>query len=424
MRITRKKRAGYFFSLPAFLFMIALMGFPILYNWIISFQSMTIRSFNAGTVKFNGLENYMEVLGDSNFWNAFGNTFLYTIVCIVFQFVIGFLLALLFNQKFKAARPMRGLLVISYILPMTVVALMFKYIFSDSGIVNYILTSLNLIKRFQRSSAYQSAVDVRLSKQLRSRLCIYGSAVLNTDLRRCLFIIDLRDAVTDSLTYFLSLLGGSGFSGSNSPDRLVSDHCFLCLLCGHILKSDLYLLADEIHRHALLSLLKRFSAAHNRCDAVLERFQHLFVYALGCLSKVLSPLGVSEHHIFYACVGQHRRRNLTCIGSFLLEIHVFSAYLNVASLCSLNNRKNVDGRNAEHYVHFLVVYQRFQCVYQFHSLAGSHIHLPVSSNNFLSCHDSLPLYLSFAAATPGSSFPSRNSRDAPPPVEICVILSP
>lgn len=146
MRITRKKRAGYFFSLPAFLFMIAIMGFPILYNWIISFQSMTIRSFNAGTVKFNGLENYMEVLGDSNFWNAFGNTFLYTIVCIVFQFVIGFLLALLFNQKFKAARPMRGLLVISYILPMTVVALMFKYIFSDSGIVNYILTSLNLIE--------------------------------------------------------------------------------------------------------------------------------------------------------------------------------------------------------------------------------------------------------------------------------------
>ena len=27
-------------------------------------------------------------------------------------------------------------------------------------------------------------------------------------------------------------------------------------------------------------------------------------------------------------------------------------------------------------------------------------------------------YLSFAAATPGSSFPSRNSREAPPPVEI------
>src|SRR5690554_849500 len=30
--------------------------------------------------------------------------------------------------------------------------------------------------------------------------------------------------------------------------------------------------------------------------------------------------------------------------------------------------------------------------------------------------------LSVSAATPGSSLPSRNSREAPPPVEICVIL--
>ena len=33
-------------------------------------------------------------------------------------------------------------------------------------------------------------------------------------------------------------------------------------------------------------------------------------------------------------------------------------------------------------------------------------------------------YLSLAAATPGSSLPSRNSREAPPPVEMWLILSP
>jgi hypothetical protein len=32
-------------------------------------------------------------------------------------------------------------------------------------------------------------------------------------------------------------------------------------------------------------------------------------------------------------------------------------------------------------------------------------------------------YLSLAATTPGRSFPSKNSREAPPPVEMCVILS-
>ena len=32
-------------------------------------------------------------------------------------------------------------------------------------------------------------------------------------------------------------------------------------------------------------------------------------------------------------------------------------------------------------------------------------------------------YFSFSTAMPGSSLPSRNSREAPPPVEMCVILS-
>ena len=36
---------------------------------------------------------------------------------------------------------------------------------------------------------------------------------------------------------------------------------------------------------------------------------------------------------------------------------------------------------------------------------------------------SLNTYLSSAAATPGRVLPSRNSRDAPPPVEIWLILS-
>lgn len=147
MRKKHKDYTGYFFSMPAFIFMIALIGFPIVYNWVISFQNMTIRTFNAGTVKFSGLENYIEILGDSDFWSAFGNTFIYTVICIIFQFVIGFLLALLFHQKFRIAKPMRGVLVIGYILPMTVVALMFKYMFSDSGIVNYILVSINMIEK-------------------------------------------------------------------------------------------------------------------------------------------------------------------------------------------------------------------------------------------------------------------------------------
>src|SRR5207248_10389001 len=47
------------------------------------------------------------------------------------------------------------------------------------------------------------------------------------------------------------------------------------------------------------------------------------------------------------------------------------------------------------------------------------IHLPVGSNQFFAGHQAA----SVSASTPGNFLPSKNSREAPPPVEICVILS-
>lgn len=142
----REKRMGYLFSIPAFLFMVAVIGFPVIYNWYISFTNMTSRTFNSGTISFSGIKNYITVLTDPDFHTAFMNTLVYTVFCLVFQFSIGFALALLFNQKFRLAKPLRGFLVISWIMPMTVVALMFKYMFSDSGIINYLLQQLHIIK--------------------------------------------------------------------------------------------------------------------------------------------------------------------------------------------------------------------------------------------------------------------------------------
>lgn len=144
---TKERITGYLFSVPAFLFMVAVIGFPVVYNWVISFLNMTSRTFNAGTVKFIGLENYTAILTDPDFRSAFVNTLVYTIACLIIQFCIGFLLALLFNQKFRIAQPLRGFLVISWIMPMTVVALMAKYMFADNGIINYVLMSLHLIRQ-------------------------------------------------------------------------------------------------------------------------------------------------------------------------------------------------------------------------------------------------------------------------------------
>src|SRR5699024_11237992 len=105
-------------------------------------------------------------------------------------------------------------------------------------------------------------------------------------------------------------------------ERLVSDHYSLSLVSRYVLDTNLYLLADEIHCHALLSLLQSLTAAHDRCDAVLKRFEDFLIYILICLAEVISSLGVSENNIFHACIYEHSRGDPACIGAALPKIHI------------------------------------------------------------------------------------------------------
>ncbi|MCR5221591.1 MAG: sugar ABC transporter permease [Lachnospiraceae bacterium] len=142
----RYDNAGLFFILPAFLYMMFFVGYPIISNIILSFQNVSVRNLVNGQKKFIGFANYSEIFQDTVFRKAMGNTLLFTIACLLFQFLIGFLLALLFNKNFTFAKTIRGLTMIPWMMPMTVTALMFKFMFStDVGIINYILKSSHLI---------------------------------------------------------------------------------------------------------------------------------------------------------------------------------------------------------------------------------------------------------------------------------------
>jgi multiple sugar transport system permease protein len=137
---------GYLFVLPAALYMLLLVGYPIVSNFILSFQDVTVTTLNKAEKPFVGLRNYRMLFADGVLQTALLNTFVFTVSCIVFQFIIGFALALYFNRDFSFAKPIRGLLMIPWMIPMTVTALMFKFMFSSNvGIVNQALQGWGLI---------------------------------------------------------------------------------------------------------------------------------------------------------------------------------------------------------------------------------------------------------------------------------------
>lgn len=147
-RRKRRTAAGFLFVLPALVYMLALVGYPIVYNIILSFQDVSIYNIGPEASRpFIGLANYVTVLKDSTMAPAVRNTFFYTLVCLVVQFTLGLAFALLFNKKFALAKPLRGFLVVSWMMPVTVTALLFKYMLSpDVGIINIVLQGLGLIK--------------------------------------------------------------------------------------------------------------------------------------------------------------------------------------------------------------------------------------------------------------------------------------
>ena len=147
MKIATKKRIeGYFFILPGFLYIIVILGYPLVYNVVLALRNVNVKTFASHTDVFVGLQNFKDLLADPTFQKIFGNTLVFTFGCLLFQFTIGFIFALFFSQKFTLSGPIRGLILVAYMMPMSVTALLGKNMFDvSSGVINDILMKLHLV---------------------------------------------------------------------------------------------------------------------------------------------------------------------------------------------------------------------------------------------------------------------------------------
>ncbi len=151
MRLTmvgKKKLEGYAFVLPGFLYIAFVLGYPLVYNFILSFKDVSVKNFKSGTSVFVGFDNYIHLFQDATFLLVFKNTFVFTIACLIVQFSIGFIFALFFSKKFTLAGPIRGLILVAYMMPMSVTGLLGKNMFGVSeGVINNLLLRTGIIDK-------------------------------------------------------------------------------------------------------------------------------------------------------------------------------------------------------------------------------------------------------------------------------------
>ena len=140
MKINTRKilleASPYLFILPFVIFCLVLLLYPVVYSLALSFREATVETFVSGEMPFNGLTQYQAALADPIFWRALINTILFAFFSILFQFTIGFLLALLFQANFPLKNFCLAALLIPWVSPVLTAANIFKGLFNEVGPIN------------------------------------------------------------------------------------------------------------------------------------------------------------------------------------------------------------------------------------------------------------------------------------------------
>lgn len=131
------------FIAPLLVFFAVFYGYPLFRNLEMSVRDYTIRALIHGGAEFVGFQNYLDILRNPTFLLAAGNTALFVIVSLVFQYTIGLALAVFFHKNFPLSNTLRAMFLVPWLLPLIVSASTWAWMMnSDSGIFNFLLNSL------------------------------------------------------------------------------------------------------------------------------------------------------------------------------------------------------------------------------------------------------------------------------------------
>jgi multiple sugar transport system permease protein len=133
---------GYLLVGPLVLWLVITIMLPLLYAVYVGFTDAGIIGTEAD---FIGLENYVMVLGDAEFRSAFGRSLIWAVGGAVVQTVLAFATALALNQAFRGRRFARTWIILSWIIPTIVIAILWRWMLNASyGIVNFFVTTVGI----------------------------------------------------------------------------------------------------------------------------------------------------------------------------------------------------------------------------------------------------------------------------------------
>ena len=139
----KKKMEPWLFLLPVLVILLLLFGYPLINSIIMAFQNYKLTAPN--DIQFNGLENFAKLFGDPDSMMILKNSFIYVIVSVLGQFLLGMMLALALKKQFRGRGIYQSIVFLPWAFSGFVVGLIFRWSFNgEYGVVNNLLMKFGL----------------------------------------------------------------------------------------------------------------------------------------------------------------------------------------------------------------------------------------------------------------------------------------
>ena len=171
----QRRRAAFIFLAPMIIALFCVAAWPLLRTIYFSFTNTSLTNLYGG--EWIGFDNYLQrrelssgrvvwrgTLADSGWWNAVWNTVRFSVISVLFETVLGLMVALVLNAEFKGRGWVRAAILIPWAIPTIVSAKMWAWMLNDQyGIINDIFIRLGFI---ERGIAWTASIDTAMTAVL------------------------------------------------------------------------------------------------------------------------------------------------------------------------------------------------------------------------------------------------------------------
>jgi len=141
--------------LPTVALLAAVIGYPVIYAVV---QSLKLDKADAGLDATGFFQSGGKYVGSKyysywfncgskcpngttghEFWPAVSTTVIFTVITVIFEVVLGTVMALVMHRAFRGRSLVRAAILVPWAIPTAVTALMWKYMFQPHGVINAVL---------------------------------------------------------------------------------------------------------------------------------------------------------------------------------------------------------------------------------------------------------------------------------------------